>query len=55
MIRRHPHVFGDVEAATADDVMRNWEQLKAEERAASGETAGDRDMPAAREILRDLS
>jgi tetrapyrrole methylase family protein/MazG family protein len=34
IVRRHPHVFGDVEAATASDVMRNWEQLKAAERAA---------------------
>jgi tetrapyrrole methylase family protein/MazG family protein len=36
IIRRHPHVFGDVEARTAGDVMRNWEQLKAGERAAAG-------------------
>ncbi len=35
IIRRHPHVFGDVEARTAGDVMRNWEQLKAAERAAA--------------------
>jgi tetrapyrrole methylase family protein/MazG family protein len=35
IIRRHPHVFGDVEARTAGDVMRNWEQLKAGERAAA--------------------
>jgi MazG family protein len=33
--RRHPHVFGDVEVRGADDVMRNWRQIKAEERAAS--------------------
>jgi tetrapyrrole methylase family protein/MazG family protein len=36
IVRRHPHVFGDVEAATATDVMRNWEQLKAAERTAAG-------------------
>jgi len=47
IISRHPHVFGDVEAATAGDVMRNWEQLKAAERAAAGTDAGDRHMPAA--------
>jgi tetrapyrrole methylase family protein/MazG family protein len=48
IIRRHPHVFGDVEARTAGDVMRNWEQLKAGERAAS-EVPHERapDMPAA--------
>lgn len=35
MIRRHPHVFGAAEAKTSADVLRNWEQLKAEERAES--------------------
>lgn len=28
LVGRHPHVFGDIEADTADAVMRNWEQLK---------------------------
>ncbi|HUO15631.1 MAG TPA: nucleoside triphosphate pyrophosphohydrolase [Verrucomicrobiae bacterium] len=32
LIDRHPHVFGKVKADTADDVKRNWEALKAEER-----------------------
>lgn len=32
MIRRHPHVFGGVRAKTSADVLKNWEQLKAEER-----------------------
>src|ERR1700753_1194707 len=32
MIRRHPHVFGDVEAKTTEDVLRNWATIKAEER-----------------------
>ncbi|MGH9746335.1 MAG: nucleoside triphosphate pyrophosphohydrolase [Candidatus Acidiferrales bacterium] len=36
MVRRHPHVFGDVEAATSAEVLKNWEQLKAAERAAEG-------------------
>jgi uncharacterized protein YabN with tetrapyrrole methylase and pyrophosphatase domain len=31
LIRRHPHVFGDVEAASAGDVLRNWDQIKAGE------------------------
>ena len=31
--RRHPHVFGDVAVRGADDVVRNWKQIKAEERA----------------------
>ena len=32
MVRRHPHVFGKVEASTSTEVLKNWEQLKAEER-----------------------
>ena len=29
LIRRHPHVFGDVEVAGADEVLVNWERIKA--------------------------
>ena len=32
IVRRHPHVFGDTEVRGADDVLRNWARLKAEER-----------------------
>jgi MazG family protein len=32
LIDRHPHVFGDVQAATSTDVLRNWEAIKAEEK-----------------------
>jgi tetrapyrrole methylase family protein / MazG family protein len=28
MVRRHPHVFGDVKAETADIVMQNWQEIK---------------------------
>lgn len=31
LIRRHPHVFGDVQAQTIDQVHRNWEEIKAAE------------------------
>ncbi len=34
MVRRHPHVFGDASAANSAAVLKNWEQIKAEERAA---------------------
>ena len=34
LIRRHPHVFGDVEATDANAVLRNWEQIKREEKSA---------------------
>ena len=33
LVRRHPHVFGDVEVAGAGEVLANWEALKAEEKA----------------------
>ena len=33
MVRRHPHVFGDAQAKTSAAVLKNWEQIKAEERA----------------------
>lgn len=32
MVRRHPHVFGDVEAADAETVRQNWDEIKAAER-----------------------
>ena len=31
LVRRHPHVFGDVDAATPEEVKRNWDRIKAEE------------------------
>jgi uncharacterized protein YabN with tetrapyrrole methylase and pyrophosphatase domain len=31
LIRRHPHVFGDVEVADAGDVLANWDQIKSGE------------------------
>ena len=41
MIRRHPHVFGDVIAETPGAVLKNWEQIKAAERAAEkSDTSG---------------
>ncbi len=36
LIRRHPHVFADVSVDGADEVTRNWDAIKAAERAASG-------------------
>ena len=35
MIRRHPHVFGDVTAEDADQVVSNWQEIKAQEKPAS--------------------
>jgi len=39
MIRRHPHIFADITASTEDEVRKNWEQIKAEERAANHQDA----------------
>jgi MazG family protein len=50
LVRRHPHVFGDVEARTSADVLRNWEAIKAEEKKKrlaqeGGEAAKDDNNP----------
>jgi MazG family protein len=42
MIRRHPHVFGEVQAKDSEEVLRNWQKIKTQERiekegAAAGE------------------
>lgn len=36
MVRRHPHVFGDADIATADEVLKNWDDLKRKERTEAG-------------------
>ena len=38
LVRRHPHVFADGHAEDAREVERNWEQIKAQERKAKGES-----------------
>ncbi|MCS7087496.1 MAG: nucleoside triphosphate pyrophosphohydrolase [Thermoflexales bacterium] len=45
--RRHPHVFGDVVARTADEVLSNWHAIKQHERAQSGETSALDGVPVA--------
>jgi nucleoside triphosphate diphosphatase len=40
LINRHPHVFGNVNAKTSADVLRNWEALKAEEKKKRLEAGG---------------
>jgi tetrapyrrole methylase family protein / MazG family protein len=40
IVRRHPHVFGETEARTAADVNRQWERIKAAERAAEADETG---------------
>ncbi|MEM7657957.1 MAG: nucleoside triphosphate pyrophosphohydrolase [Bacteroidota bacterium] len=36
LIRRHPHIYGDLVGATEDQINANWEKIKAQERAAKG-------------------
>jgi len=38
LVRRHPHVFGEVEAKDAEQVLVNWEKLKNEERKAENKS-----------------
>jgi tetrapyrrole methylase family protein/MazG family protein len=37
IIHRHPHVFGDVQVSGVDNVLQNWEKLKADERMNNGD------------------
>jgi tetrapyrrole methylase family protein/MazG family protein len=39
LVRRHPHVFADVEVDGADQVLQNWEQIKKQERREQGQQA----------------
>ena len=41
LVRRHPHVFGEVEANTAQQVLKNWEAIKRQERAAKSGKGAD--------------
>jgi MazG family protein len=50
LVDRHPHVFGNVKAETASEVLRNWEALKAEEKkkrlqAGGGKSAKEETEP----------
>ena len=42
MVRRHPHVFGDTKASDSNEVLRNWEAIKAEEKRAGNKNADKR-------------
>jgi len=44
LVRRHPHVFGEVQAATSGEVLKNWEAIKQQERAdKQGDTDNDKE------------
>ena len=40
LIRRHPHIYGDVNAEDEEAVKRNWEQIKQAEKKASNKKQG---------------
>ncbi len=47
LVRRHPHVFGHLDVKTADEVLRNWEKIKAAEKKGRGILGGvPRSLPA---------
>lgn len=55
LVRRHPHVFGEVKAKTSGEVLKNWEQIKAEERKAKdGEAAAAKAESAIDGVARSL-
>ncbi|WP_331654213.1 nucleoside triphosphate pyrophosphohydrolase [Anaerotignum sp. MB30-C6] len=47
MVYRHPHVFGDKEANTADEVLMNWEALKKEEKQITTQSEAMKQIPMA--------
>jgi XTP/dITP diphosphohydrolase len=48
LIRRHPHVFGDVKVSSSDEVLENWEAMKAVEK---GRTSAVEGVPLAQPAL----
>jgi nucleoside triphosphate diphosphatase len=58
LVRRHPHIFGDVVASDSADVLRNWEQIKRSEKKASANSQSSmldeipRSMPAVLEAAK---
>ena len=41
LVRRHPHVFADVAVSGAEDVKRNWDEIKREEKRAKAARRGE--------------
>jgi tetrapyrrole methylase family protein / MazG family protein len=44
IVRRHPHVFGDVELDSVDGVLQNWEKLKEKERKENGKAEQEKGL-----------
>ncbi len=45
LVRRHPHVFADLAVSGADEVTRNWDEIKKEEKRLQAERAGASAVP----------
>ena len=41
LIRRHPHVFGDVDASDPEEALASWDEVKRQEREAAGKTSSE--------------
>src|SRR5215469_1162229 len=41
LVRRHPHVFGDAFAETAEDVKQRWDEIKKKEKSERGEAPAE--------------
>jgi nucleoside triphosphate diphosphatase len=54
LVRRHPHVFGDVKAETSKEVLRNWEAIKAQKKADGRDALATKDTRA-ESILNSVS
>lgn len=52
LIRRHPHVFGDLQIGGADDVLRNWEAIKRSEKAGAAPRSVTEGIPRSLPALR---
>lgn len=46
MVQRHPHVFGEVQADTSQQVLKNWEQIKKAEKGMESQTDVLKSVPA---------
>lgn len=47
MVRRHPHVFGDITVSNSEEVIRNWDETKKQEKKATGIEEEFRNIPKA--------
>jgi len=45
LVRRHPHVFGDESVADSDEVLRNWERIKREEKGTASRSSTFKGLP----------